>query len=156
MSTRPGVTSRPRTSIAARWLSGRAFGGAPGGAIDSMRPPRMVTSAMRSVPATGSTTVPPSSTSSSLSFAAIASLTRRRPPERAGVERVHLLGHPLFLDLARLRLTAPPDQDEERRHPHGDAVRHLVHDHRVRPVGDGARDLDAAVHRPGMEDDDVG
>src|SRR5882762_4775029 len=40
-------------------------------------------------------------------------------------------------------------------HPDGHAVRDLLEDDRVRTVGHGAVDLDAAVHRPGMHDDDV-
>src|SRR6266436_8187468 len=61
------------------------------------------------------------------------------------------------LDLARARVLglAARHQQVEERHPHRDPVRHLVHDDRVRPVRDRARDLEAAVQRPRMEDDDV-
>src|SRR5215470_5656268 len=41
-------------------------------------------------------------------------------------------------------------------HPHGDAVGDLFKNHRIRTVGDVRRDLDAAVHWPGVHDDDVG
>src|SRR5262245_36928836 len=41
-------------------------------------------------------------------------------------------------------------------HPHGDAVRHLFEDHRVRAVRHFRGDLDAAVHRAGVHDDHVG
>src|SRR5207247_2926803 len=41
-------------------------------------------------------------------------------------------------------------------HPHGDAVGDLLQDDRIRAVRHRAVDLDAAVHRPGMHDDDVG
>src|SRR5690349_7154431 len=44
----------------------------------------------------------------------------------------------------------------QHRHPHGDAVGDLLENHRIRSVGDVGRDLDAAVHRTGMHDDDVG
>ena len=47
-------------------------------------------------------------------------------------------------------------EQEEHGHAHGDAVGDLVHDQRGGAVGDVAGDLDAAVDRPGMEDDDVG
>src|SRR2546426_810839 len=47
-------------------------------------------------------------------------------------------------------------QEVQDGHPHGDAVGDLLQDHRIRAVGHGAVDLDAAVHRPGMHDDDVG
>src|ERR1051325_3053479 len=41
-------------------------------------------------------------------------------------------------------------------HPHRDAVGDLLENHRIGSVGDVGRDLDAAVHRTGMHDDDVG
>src|SRR5438552_1429231 len=41
-------------------------------------------------------------------------------------------------------------------HPDGDAVGDLLENHRVRTIGDVGRDLDAAVHRTRMHDDDVG
>ena len=43
----------------------------------------------------------------------------------------------------------------QQRHPHRDAVGHLVRDHRPRVDGDVGRDLDALVHRPRVHDDDV-
>src|ERR1700676_522251 len=51
------------------------------------------------------------------------------------------------------RLLVHPGEQVEHGHPHRDAVRDLLEDHRVRPVGHLAGDLDAAVHRPGMHDD---
>src|SRR5262249_16092449 len=46
-------------------------------------------------------------------------------------------------------------EEIEHGHPDGDAVGDLLEDHRVRTVRDVRRDLDAAVHRSGMHDDDV-
>ena len=43
----------------------------------------------------------------------------------------------------------------ERRHPHRDAVAHLVADDRLRPVGHIRGDLDAAVHRLRMHHDRI-
>src|ERR1700720_3330638 len=48
------------------------------------------------------------------------------------------------------RLLVHAGEQVEHGHPHRDAVRDLLEDHRVRPVGHLAGDLDAAVHRPGM------
>src|SRR6202521_2400933 len=48
-----------------------------------------------------------------------------------------------------------PGEQVKHGHPHRDAVGDLLEDHRVRPVGDLAGDLDAAVHRPRMHDDHV-
>ena len=55
----------------------------------------------------------------------------------------------------RLVLLLPAGQQIQHRHAHGDAVGDLLENHRVRAVGDLGRDLDAAVHRPGMHDDHV-
>src|SRR5688572_14339582 len=46
-------------------------------------------------------------------------------------------------------------EEIEHRHAYGHAVRHLVEDHAVRPVGDVRIDLDAAVHRARMEDEHI-
>ncbi len=47
------------------------------------------------------------------------------------------------------------EEQEEDRHAHGDAVRHLLGDHGARQVGHVGGDLDAAHHRPGVGDDGV-
>src|SRR5208282_1393948 len=47
-------------------------------------------------------------------------------------------------------------EQKEQRHAHGDAVRDLLEDAGLRTVGDFGSDLDAAIHRAGMEDDGVG
>src|SRR5213593_191034 len=49
----------------------------------------------------------------------------------------------------------PPREEIQDGHPHGYAVRDLLEDDRVRPVRDGAVDLDAPVHRARMHDDGV-
>src|SRR5439155_15239161 len=59
---------------------------------------------------------------------------------------------PLISKLAK----RAPRQEVQHGHPHGDAVGDLLQDDRIRTVGHGAVDLDAAVHRSGMHDDDVG
>jgi hypothetical protein len=41
----------------------------------------------------------------------------------------------------------------EHGHAHGDAVRDLIEDHGVRAIGDVAVDLDAAVHRARVQDE---
>src|SRR5207249_11964310 len=46
-------------------------------------------------------------------------------------------------------------QEVEDGHAHGDAVGDLIHDDRVRAVGDVAGNFDAAVHRARVQDDDV-
>ena len=46
-------------------------------------------------------------------------------------------------------------QQVEHRHPHGDAVGHLRQDDAVRAVGHVAVDLDAAVHRARVQDEQV-
>src|SRR5579862_8261700 len=53
------------------------------------------------------------------------------------------------------RLLVHAGEQVEHGHPHRDAVRDLLEDHRVRTVGHLAGDLDAAVHRPGVHDDHV-
>src|SRR5258706_2099742 len=58
---------------------------------------------------------------------------------------------PLTSELAR----GSSRQEIQDRHADGDAVGDLLEDHRVRAVGDGAVDLDAAVHRSRVHDDDV-
>src|SRR4051794_18430549 len=40
-------------------------------------------------------------------------------------------------------------------HPHGNAVRDLFENHRIRTIGHFRCDLHAAVHRPGVHDDHV-
>ena len=50
---------------------------------------------------------------------------------------------------------AAAEQQVEDGHADRHAVRDLVEDHRVRPVGHLARDLDAAVHGPGVQDQHV-
>ena len=50
---------------------------------------------------------------------------------------------------------AAAEQQVEHGHPHRDAVRDLLEDHRVRAVGHLARDLDAAVHRPRVHHEHV-
>src|SRR6478735_1296311 len=47
-------------------------------------------------------------------------------------------------------------QKVEHRHPDGHAVGDLLENHRVRAVGHFGGDLDTAVHRSRMHDDDVG
>src|SRR3954454_23232957 len=47
-------------------------------------------------------------------------------------------------------------QKVEHGHAHGDAVGDLLENHRIGTVSHVRRDLDAAVHRPGVHDDDVG
>ena len=47
-------------------------------------------------------------------------------------------------------------QQEQHAHAHGHALGHLVEDDGVRAVGDLGRQLDAAIHGPGMHDQDVG
>src|SRR5438093_5112250 len=47
-------------------------------------------------------------------------------------------------------------EEVQHRHPHRDAVGDLLENHGVRAVRDIGRDLDAAVHRSRMHDDDVG
>ena len=54
----------------------------------------------------------------------------------------------LCLDLAR-------QQQVQHRHPDGDPVGHLFHDHRTGAVGDLRGDLHAAVHRAGVQHDAV-
>src|SRR5687768_4892352 len=48
-----------------------------------------------------------------------------------------------------------PHQQVEDCHPDGNARRHLVENYGKRAVSDVGRNLDAAIDRPGMHDDDV-
>src|SRR5262245_27773060 len=57
----------------------------------------------------------------------------------------------IVLDLRAL----DADQEVEDRHPHRDAVGHLIDDHRVWPIGHLGRHLDTAVDGPGMHDQHV-
>src|SRR5579871_1536425 len=130
----PGRTSSPRAS------STRASSpSAPEGPTAAIRPSSIRTSAGPTVPATGSTTVPPATSS-----------PRSRAPSAAAPRGLRRL-----LDLGRILGLAARDQQVEDRHAHGDAVGHLAHDHGVGPVGHLAGDLEPAVERPGMEDDHV-
>src|SRR5262245_12949162 len=55
---------------------------------------------------------------------------------------------------SRFIFNSAPEQVEHR-HPYGDAVGHLLENHRVRTVRDLGSNLDAAIHRPGMHDDHI-
>ena len=56
----------------------------------------------------------------------------------------------------RFRELGPPASEQiEHRHPDGDAVRHLIEDHAVRTIGHVGVDLDAAIHRAWVHDEDV-
>ena len=68
-----------------------------------------------------------------------------------GVEDDLELGH---LGAQHL-VDALPEQQVQHRHASGDAVAHLVDDHRARQVGDLGADLDAAVHRPRVHHEGV-
>ena len=50
---------------------------------------------------------------------------------------------------------APAAEQVEHGHPHGQAIGHLVEDRRVRAVGDLRGQLDAAVDRPGRQEEQV-
>src|SRR5262245_6988243 len=56
----------------------------------------------------------------------------------------------------RLRIRQIPRQGFEHGHAHGDTHFDLLADQRLRAVGDGGVDLDAAIHRTGMHDERVG
>src|SRR5437016_5801152 len=62
----------------------------------------------------------------------------------------NIIGVPSLISLAAT------GQQVQHRHADGDAVRDLLEYHGVGTVRDFGVDLDAAVHRPGMHDDDVG
>src|ERR1041385_2536746 len=122
----PGATTLPTASSTL----------APGSAgmlrpTASIRPSRRRTSATSSVPREGSMTRPPRISRSVIGPA--------RP--RGGG------GAPIGGRSA--------GEEIEHRHPHGDAVGHLGEDDAVGAVGDVAVDLDAAVHRAGMENHQV-
>src|SRR5262245_48387770 len=59
---------------------------------------------------------------------------------------------PPFLSSCVLSGPFTAGQQEQDTHPHGDALGDLVEDHRVRPVGDLRRELDAAIYGAGMHD----
>src|ERR1051325_1746971 len=125
MSMSPGATTLPAASMTL----------APGWAgmfrpTASIRPSRMRTSARSSLPRGGSITRPPR-----ISRSVIA-------PARAGGGGGAPVGR-------------PAGEEVEHRHPHGDAVGHLGKDDAVGAVGDVAVDLDAAVHRAGMENHQI-
>src|SRR6476659_6050775 len=90
---------------------------------------------------TASTTPPERSTSPTSSSCCDGS--RMRPP------RSRIIG----ALIGRLGLAAR--EEIEHRHAYGHAVRHLVEDHAVRTVGDVGVDLDAAVHRARVKDEQV-
>src|SRR5262249_50413269 len=73
-----------------------------------------------------------------------------RPPRTSR----SLIGGSRFPDsgIRTLPIRPSPSQQIEHRHPHRHAVGYLRQDHAVRSVGDVAVDLDAAVHRPRMQD----
>ena len=58
-----------------------------------------------------------------------------------------------FRRFGELRL--PARQQIEHRHANRDAVRHLIENHAERSVGDVGVDLDAAVHRAGVKNENV-
>src|SRR5690606_22609840 len=130
-SMKPGATTSPLTSITS------ASSGVPSPVpTASTRPSRRSTSAMPSWSVEGSTTCPPRSSSGRTSFVGILS--------------------DLPFRLCRLRpVGCTTGEEVEHRHSHGDTVRDLVQDDRVRAVRDVAVDLHPAVHRPGVEDQDV-
>ena len=66
--------------------------------------------------------------------------------------RGRALGPVLFLCAG---MHAPAGREIQNRHSNGDAVFDLVEDERAGAVGDVGRDLDAAVHGAGVEDDGV-
>src|SRR2546423_5815804 len=99
-----------------------------------------------------STTVVPVSTVRSLPILAMRSPSIRmsNAPSRplAGSTTRPPLSSRFIVDSTR--------QEIQHGHPDGDAVGHLLENHRVRTIGDVGRDLDAAVHRTRVHDDDVG
>ena len=76
------------------------------------------------------------------------------PLSRNGLIRV-----PLVRDRSTLRrfgeLGLSAGEQIEHRHADRDAVGHLIEDHAVRSVGHVGVDLDAAIHRAGVEDENV-
>src|SRR5664279_3965583 len=107
----------------------------------------------------GATTRPAASTTSA-PFAAIFSSTFATTPSQRRTSSVWSrlrdgsTTRPPFRRTASL-IAARSDQEIKHRHPHGDAVFHLVEDHRVRSVRDGGVDLDAAVHGARVHHDRV-
>ena len=75
------------------------------------------------------------------------------------VEVLAGIDHPAAMDQkfrhAQARLLVDAGEQIEDRHAHRDAVGDLLQDHRGAAVRHLARDLDAAVHRSGVHDDDV-
>ena len=60
-----------------------------------------------------------------------------------------------FRSLMRLNLLGLPCQQPEHRHPHGHPVGDLLQNSGLRAVGYVGADLDAAIDRPGGQDQDV-
>src|SRR5882672_4206844 len=134
MSTKPGQTTAPRTStISTSGRERRAAGASsPHPAI---RPWSIQRSCDRSIPREGSRTLPP----------------RRQSGLVMTLLGLHGRG---FGD--RFRGGVAPREEIEDGHPDGDAVRDLLQDDRVLPVGDILGDLDAAVHGTWVHHGDVG
>src|SRR6185369_8275010 len=126
MSIRPGQTTRP-AGTSTSLTSASTSRSRP---TRVMRVPSMSTSNTPSRPFAGSTTCPPLSS------------------------HFDIYAPEYLSDTASIDIDAAGEQVQ-----HGHADRHAVGDllenHRIRAVGDVRGDLDAAVHRPGMHDDDV-
>src|SRR5436309_2518254 len=99
-----------------------------------------------------STTVVPVSTVRSFPTFAIRSpsISTSNAPSRP------LAGSTTRPPLSRRFIFDSTRQQIEHGHPDGDAVGDLLEDHGIRTVGNVRCDLDAAIHRAGMHDDDVG
>src|SRR5215203_3945690 len=89
-------------------------------------------------------------------FATWPSSTRRsKEPSRSWLGS---MTRPPWIRSLGIRLLVPfvdAGEEVEDGHPHRDAVGDLLEDHGVGAVRQLARDLDAAVHRPRVHDDDV-
>src|SRR6266540_7235054 len=147
MSTKPGHIMSPLASMV--WLASRPASG-PTAAI---RPSAIRTSAMASTPFAGSMTRPPrmarvvlidgrSSTNALRLRQTQSALVRRDPsasPGRSG-------GSSLLASCEQVKY----------RHADGDAVGHLLFDHRLEAGGERGRDLDAFIHRAGVHDECAG
>src|ERR1041384_7659329 len=134
----PGDTTSPAQSIVSR--PSRFLVSLPTrGPIASIFSPTISTSATSSIRCDGSITRPPRSSSDLLIVSPPA--TRLPPPARP------------FRRLGELRISAR--QHVEHRHSHRDAVRHLIEYHAEGSVGHVGIDLDAAIHRAWMKNENV-
>ena len=112
----------------------------PGAPSSAISPPRTSTSCGASIPLRGSSTWAPRTSRSAGGGAVARSSGSRAAPASRPASR------------ARRRSRAPGQQLVEHRHPHDDAGRDLLADHRLRRVDHLGGELDAAVDRAGVHE----